>query len=591
MKQKEKTILKGHNQWIFSIRISPDNKYLASGGADNTVRIWDVANWKEISMLKGHTDWIFALDFSKDKKYLASGSYDNTIKIWEPDIWREIITLQGHNSAIWSTKFSPDGKYLATSSHDSKVKLWDTDLWKEVITLEENSSPVLALHFSPGTKFLAGATYDGEIKIWEMSSWQKIITLKGHKKPVWTVEFSPDNKYIVSGDEDGVLKIWEIEKWQELVTLKNKSCVWTVKFSPDSKCLAIGIHKMIKIFETGSWKEISKIKCHNDYVKSLDFSPDSKIIVTGGIDKTIKLWDNPVSLPVVQPVKETKPKLIPTETIITTTTSAVQITPLIAEKYEIIKEIGRGGMGIVYEAVNRPLEMKVAIKKMRPELSISRREVDRFLREAKLVAQLKHPNIVGIHDIIEEEGTVYLVFEFVEGESLSTVIDKQGRLDFGASVEIIKKVCEAFVYAHTQGIVHRDLKPSNIVVEPSGIVKVMDFGIARVVKDTVSRVSSETTGTLAYMAPEQHLGTSGKATDIFSLGVTLYEMLTGELPYPGPDFYLQKKEMTFRTPSEILPEIKKDLEEIIKKCLQPDPAYRFTSAQELLVTLNKVITS
>jgi len=260
------------------------------------------------------------------------------------------------------------------------------------------------------------------------------------------------------------------------------------------------------------------------------------------------------------------------------------------DRYELTREIGRGGMGIVYEAKNKPLNKKVAIKKMKEEIKIRPREKARFLSEATTVAELHHPNIVDIYDIIEDKEDIYLVFEYIDGKTVEKIVDEKGKFALKETVRIIDKVCDALKYSHEHRVVHRDLKPSNIMISKDGYVKVMDFGIAREAKDTISSVSGqkETSGTLAYMAPEQHIGSYNTGSDIYSLGVTLYEMLTGEVPFRGVDLYEQKKQMSYRQPTEIVSELPVEVDEIIKKCLQKDTENRYHSAEEFMNELEKV---
>jgi tRNA A-37 threonylcarbamoyl transferase component Bud32/preprotein translocase subunit SecE len=260
---------------------------------------------------------------------------------------------------------------------------------------------------------------------------------------------------------------------------------------------------------------------------------------------------------------------------------------LIDNTYQLIREIGRGGMSIVYEAEDIKLGKKVAIKKMKEEIRIIPREKERFLREAKTVAQLHHPNIVDIYRIIEEKGEIYLVFEFVSGKTVEQILNQSGKLSLKETLRIIFPVCDALSYAHSHKVVHRDLKPSNIMITDENYIKVMDFGIAREAKDTISRVSGEkdTSGTLTYIAPEQHLGKYSPESDIYSLGVTLYEMLTGEVPFRGADILTQKERMVYSQVSELLPDIPKEMEKIINKCLQADKEKRYKTVEELVKDL------
>ncbi|MFH1956903.1 MAG: protein kinase [bacterium] len=261
----------------------------------------------------------------------------------------------------------------------------------------------------------------------------------------------------------------------------------------------------------------------------------------------------------------------------------------VKEKYEILREIGRGGMGIVYEAVNKKLGKKVALKKMKEELAINPREKERFLKEARRVAELHHPHIVDIYDIVEEGNDIFLVFEFVDGKTIEQILNSGKKFEVKEAVKVLNQVCEALKYAHSKKIIHRDVKPSNIIVGGAGETKVMDFGIAREAKNTYSRLTGkDTSGTLAYMAPEQELGSYDVQSDIFSVGVCLYEMLTGELPFKGPNFLAQKERMVYRTAKEINPEISEKIEEIIRTCLQVNKENRYSSVEKLEEELKKL---
>jgi len=257
-------------------------------------------------------------------------------------------------------------------------------------------------------------------------------------------------------------------------------------------------------------------------------------------------------------------------------------TGLLGGKLEVLRELGRGGMGIVVEARDATLRRSVAVKRLREELQSSARDKKRFLDEARTVAQLHHPAILDIYDVIEEGGQIYLVLEYIEGRSVAKMLDEGGAFTVDRAVRIMRGICEALSHAHGRGICHLDLKPSNVMCANEGYVKVMDFGIARTVKDTVSRVTGQqTAGTLAYMAPEQHIGKGGVGADIFSAGCTLYEMLTAEAPFRGPDYLAQKREMVYRPASEHVPRVPQKLDEVIAKCLQSDVEKRYGTAIEL----------
>ncbi len=256
-------------------------------------------------------------------------------------------------------------------------------------------------------------------------------------------------------------------------------------------------------------------------------------------------------------------------------------------KFEVLGELGRGGMGVVYEARDLALRRKVALKKMREEIRQSPRDLEAFLGEARVVAALKHPHIVEIHAVLREGGEVYLVFEHVQGSPLSRWLEK-GPLPLDSVRGLFAHIAAALDYAHSKKVIHRDLKPSNIMVTDDRIAKVMDFGLAHRAKLTVARLTrAAAAGTPVYMAPEQEMGTVSKESDLYALGVCVYEMAAGRLPFEGPDLLAQKRAMSFAPPSKIgLPP---GLDEVIAKALQPDPRHRYHSAGELKSALDAAL--
>ncbi len=262
---------------------------------------------------------------------------------------------------------------------------------------------------------------------------------------------------------------------------------------------------------------------------------------------------------------------------------------LLRGRYQLGPQIGVGGMGLVYEGQDLNLKRRVAIKKMRDEIRLERRERERFVGEAKVVAGLHHPGIVDVFAILEEHDDVYLVFEFVTGKTLHDVVQSAGALSLAKAVPIIKAAGEALDYAHSRNVIHRDLKPSNIMVTEEGKIKVMDFGIARVAKDAMSHYSMTNTvvGTPPYMAPEQEQGVVRRESDVYALGVCLYEMLTGKMPFngSGSGMLMNKINKSYVPASKAMPGLPTAVDGVFARALDPDPEKRFHSAQELVAAL------
>ncbi|TBR16837.1 serine/threonine protein kinase [bacterium] len=266
---------------------------------------------------------------------------------------------------------------------------------------------------------------------------------------------------------------------------------------------------------------------------------------------------------------------------------------LLAGTYRMGARIGSGGMGIVYEALDVNLERKVAIKKMREEIGADPRERERFLREARTVAALKHPNIVEIHAVVGDGQDVYLVFEHVDGHTVTEYLQAYRSIPFDQAVRVVQGAAAALDYAHARGVVHRDLKPSNIMITREGVVKVMDFGVARQAKDTMGAIGSTETvaGTPQYMAPEQETGSVRAESDVYALGVCLYEMVTGALPFQGVGvtMSLNKTKRAYTPASRALPGLPPGTDQVLDWALDPDPEkrcktpLRFAQAAEALL--------
>jgi tRNA A-37 threonylcarbamoyl transferase component Bud32 len=260
---------------------------------------------------------------------------------------------------------------------------------------------------------------------------------------------------------------------------------------------------------------------------------------------------------------------------------------LIGSNYEVTKELGRGGMGVVYEAVDQTLGRKVAIKQMRTEVGQSEREKNRFLTEARTVAKFQHPNIVGIYSVIEQDGKAFLVFEHVDGESLDHRLGRVHRLPPAEAAALFSGIGAALDYSHSHKVIHRDLKPSNIMITSDGVAKVMDFGIAHEAKLTVSKMTqAEAWGTMAYMPPEQEMGQTSREADVFAFGVLAYEALVGALPFPGPNFLAQKQRRAFVPPSSVpAAGLRPELDPVFRKVLDPEPGNRYHSAGDFAADL------
>ena len=208
---------------------------------------------------------------------------------------------------------------------------------------------------------------------------------------------------------------------------------------------------------------------------------------------------------------------------------------ILGNRYQLLRKVGDGGMAFVYEAKDKSLNRIVAVKVLRPEFGDDEDFLKKFRREAEAIASVSHPNIVSIYDVGEDRNVNYIVMEFIDGKNLKDIIRSEGILDEYTALEITKQIAKALSLAHRKGIIHRDIKPHNILISNEGrIVKVADFGIAKAVSNSTMTNVGNIIGSVHYFSPEQAKGRSVTSnTDLYSLGIVLFEMLTGRLPFRG----------------------------------------------------------
>ena len=267
----------------------------------------------------------------------------------------------------------------------------------------------------------------------------------------------------------------------------------------------------------------------------------------------------------------------------------VKIGMMIGGRYEILEKIGTGGMSDVYKAKCHKLNRFVAVKVLKQEFSENANFVSKFRIEAQAAAGLMHPNIVNVYDVGEENGIYYIVMELVEGITLKKYIEKKARLSYKEAVSIAIQVSMGIEAAHNNHIIHRDIKPQNIIISKDGKVKVTDFGIAKAA--TSNTITSNVMGSVHYTSPEQARGGySDEKSDIYSLGITMFEMLTGRVPFNGETtvaIAIKHIQEEMVSPKEFVPEIPTSVESIVLKCCQKSPDRRYQNMQELITDLKQ----
>ncbi|MBA3017351.1 MAG: caspase family protein [Proteobacteria bacterium] len=288
----------GHSNIILSIAFSPDGKYLLSGSADHTLKLWDVATGREIRTFIGHTAQVESIAFSPDGKYIIStGRYDKSLKLWEVATGKEVRTFLGHKDEVNEVAFSPDGKYIISGggtsykNKDFALRLWEVNTGKEIRTFTGHTDEIKSVAFSPDGEYIVSGSYH-IIKLWEAATGKEIKTFAEQKSLVNSIAFSPDGKYILLGGNDKMLKLLDIASGNEIRTFTGHTeNINSVAFSPDGKyVLSGGEDKTLKFWDAATGKELRTFTGHTEGITSVAFAPDEKHIASGSYDN-LKLWD------------------------------------------------------------------------------------------------------------------------------------------------------------------------------------------------------------------------------------------------------------------------------------------------------------
>ncbi len=263
-----------------------------------------------------------------------------------------------------------------------------------------------------------------------------------------------------------------------------------------------------------------------------------------------------------------------------------------ASRYQVIEELGHGGMGRVYKVFDTKIKEKVALKLIKPEIASDKETIERFSNELRLARKIGQRNVCRMFDMGEAEGAHFITMEYVHGEDLKSMIHMSGSLSLGMLLNVGKQVCDGLAEAHSLGVVHRDMKPQNIMIDKNGNAKIMDFGIARSVREKGITGPSVMIGTPEYMSPEQaETKEVDHRSDIYSLGVILYEMATSHVPFEGEtalSIAMKHKGEAPKDPKKLNPAIPADLGGVILRCLEKDRAKRYQSALNLRAELDRI---
>jgi len=285
----------GNSRIIYSVAFSPDGKFIASGGVDNTLKLWSLEDGSAVKTFKGHRNFVNSVAFSPDGKKLASASEDGTVKLWDLESGSCLNTMKGHQDSVWSVAFFPDGERLASGSTDGTIKLWRASSRTPYKTIGSRSGYVYSVSISSDGKYLASGGAGRAVKVWDAETGARKLSLEGHSGAVNSVAFSRAGDYLVSGSDDGSVKVWRLSDGLCLKTFNpGQQPVLAVAYSPDGAFVfSGGGDRAINAWNVSQGTLLRNFQGHGGSVKSLAFSRDGKYLASGSFDKTIKLWVTP----------------------------------------------------------------------------------------------------------------------------------------------------------------------------------------------------------------------------------------------------------------------------------------------------------
>lgn len=278
---------------ILSVAFSPDGKFLVTGDMNGEIRLYQVADWKQLFTYKAHADWVTSIAFSPDSRIFASCSDDQTIKLWNVTTGECLKILRGHEKGIWSIAFNSNGQALVSGGDDKTIKMWDVSTGQCLKTLQGHNNMVRAVIFSPDDQMLVSGSADKTLKLWDVCTGQCFRTLQGHDEAIWSASLSPDGRTLASASSDQTVRLWDVDTGQCLMTLQGHSgWLWSVAFNPNGHSIASGSwDQTVKLWDVSTGQCLKTLQGHNNLVRAVVFNPDGQILASGSDDQSLRLWD------------------------------------------------------------------------------------------------------------------------------------------------------------------------------------------------------------------------------------------------------------------------------------------------------------
>ena len=546
---------------IFAILLSRDGQQVFTASADKVVRLWDVVSGERVNRYSGHRREVTSLALSPDGRLLLTGSNDSYVRLFEVGSAQEVRRFDGHRGGIFGLAFSPDGKSAVSGGEDSSVRLWDVEKGTQVRFFMGHSYAISAVGFTGDGKHIVSAG-DTTIRVWNPDTGKEMKCLTGHTDSVLGMAISPIGDQALTASKDMTVRYWQLPS--ERVAVISASAVDRLDGLPEMPAPQ-WVEKLCKsrVLEAASEKElVDNIGKRVTQAKEL-----LRHLVERG-------WMTEFQVREMAMGRELDLRL---------------------GNYVLLRLLGEGGMGQVFKARRHGTTDEVALKIVLPEMTRDAAAVKQFMWEIQALARMDHPNIIRTYDAGSERGRHFFTMEYIEGSDLGKLVKKYGHLPVPRACTYIRQAALGLEHAHEHCLIHRDIKPANLLLtlpkgqyyqpgeqgaSQAGVIKVLDWGLAGLRPPTSAaqpgaRTREESTAPSITCRPNRPATwlPPTSAADIYSLGCTLYHLLTGQPPFQGKyALKLLKHQTAEPTPvTELRPSVSATLHDVIRKMMAKLP--------------------